>query len=143
MWRPNVVAEAQSLRWRVEHEAWPTSDDVMARRARRARQRARDAAEALATVDVGEAESHSPAPHRVHHCGRRNRVVVDIGSSQKVSIIDLTSTGTVLITGSDEEESGMGDGGSSTPMSWLVSYVLLYLTGDRTDTLKSAATRRA
>jgi hypothetical protein len=77
----------------------------MARRARRARERAREAAAALAAVDVGEAESHSPAPRMVHQSGRRNRVVVDVaGSSQDGSIIDLTSTGTVRVPGSDEEE---------------------------------------
>ncbi|KAE8808864.1 ATP-dependent DNA helicase Q4 [Hordeum vulgare] len=60
--RPNVVAEAQPFRWRTEHEAWPTSDDAMARRARWARQRARNATKALAAADIEEAESHSPAP---------------------------------------------------------------------------------
>jgi hypothetical protein len=60
---------------------------------------------ALAAVDVGEAESHSPAPRMVHPWRRRNRVVVDVaGSSQDESIIDLTSTGTVRVPGSDEEE---------------------------------------
>ncbi|KAE8820882.1 Peptidyl-prolyl cis-trans isomerase CYP40 [Hordeum vulgare] len=95
--------ETQPLRWRAEHEAWPTSDIVMARRARRARQRSRDAAEALAATDVGEAESHSPTPRRVQHYARRNHVAMDIGSFQEGFVIDLTSTGTVRDTGSDEE----------------------------------------
>ena len=77
----------------------------MARRARRAKQQAWEAAAALAVVDVGEAESHSPAPRMVHQSGRRNRIVVDVtGSSQDGSITDLTFTGTVWVTGSDEEE---------------------------------------
>ncbi|KAE8777990.1 ATP-dependent DNA helicase Q4 [Hordeum vulgare] len=65
VWRANTVAEARPLRWRAEHEAWPTSDEVMARHARVAKQRSRDATEALAMTDVGEAESHSLAPRRV------------------------------------------------------------------------------
>jgi hypothetical protein len=41
----------------------------------------------------------------VHQSGRCNRVVVDVGcSSEDGSIIDLTSTGTVRVPGSDEEE---------------------------------------
>ncbi|KAE8804652.1 Alpha-glucosidase yihQ [Hordeum vulgare] len=99
VWRSNIVAEAQPLRWRVEHEAWPSTKDVMARPARRARQRAQDAA-----VDVRETESHSPSPHRMHQCGRRNRVMVDVGSSQEGSVIDLMSTVTVQVTGSVDEE---------------------------------------
>ena len=60
---------------------------------------------ALAAVDVGMTESHSPVPRTVPQSGRRTRVVVDIiGSSQDGSIIDLTSTGTVKVPGSDEEE---------------------------------------
>ncbi|KAE8801286.1 putative methyltransferase PMT17 [Hordeum vulgare] len=104
VWRLNVVAKAQPLRWCAEHEAWPSSNDVMARRACRTRQRARDAAETLVAMDVGEAESHSSAPCRVHQCGRHNRVVVDVDSSQEGSLIDLTSTGTVWVTISDKEE---------------------------------------
>ncbi|KAE8775034.1 Peptidyl-prolyl cis-trans isomerase CYP40 [Hordeum vulgare] len=99
-------------------------------RARRARQRARGAVVALAVTDVREAESHSLAPRRVQHCGRRNIVVVDVGSFQERSVIDLMSTSTVLITGSNEEDCGMGDVGSSTPMRRLVSHVLLYLVGE-------------
>ncbi|KAE8785761.1 Peptidyl-prolyl cis-trans isomerase CYP40 [Hordeum vulgare] len=114
----------------------------MARRAHRARQRAWDVAEALAATDVGDAESHSPAPRMLHECGRRNRVMVDVGSSQEGSVCDLTSTGTVRVTGSDEEELGMGDGGSSTPVSQQVSHVLLDLVGDRNDTVRGAASRR-
>ncbi|KAE8783027.1 atp-dependent dna helicase q4 [Hordeum vulgare] len=104
VWCPNAVAEAQSLHWRAEHEAWPTSDDVMAWRACRARQRSHDDGEALAVADVGEAESHSLAPRRVQQRARRTHVVVDFSSSQKGSVIDLTSTGIVRVTGSDEEE---------------------------------------
>nr|ACC63518.1 unknown protein [Hordeum vulgare subsp. vulgare] len=51
-------------------------------------------------------ESHSPAPRIMHGCGRRDRIVVDIISFQEGSIIELTSTGTVRVTGSDEEEDG-------------------------------------
>ena len=77
----------------------------MKRRARRARHRERVAAAALATVDVGEAKPHSPATHMVHQSGRSNRLVVDVaGSSHDGSIIDLTSTGTVRVLGSDEKE---------------------------------------
>jgi hypothetical protein len=40
-----------------------------------------------------------------HQSGRRNRIVVDIGgSSPDGFIIDLTSTDTVRVPGSDEEE---------------------------------------
>ena len=68
VWRPNAVADAQPLRWRVEamDAPWASSDANMARRAHNARQRAQEAAVALAMVDVGEAESHSSAPHMVH-----------------------------------------------------------------------------
>ena len=77
----------------------------MARRARRARHRARESAAALAALDVREADSHSPAPHMAHQSGHRNRIVVDVGgSSPDGSVIDLTSTGTVQVSGSDEEE---------------------------------------
>ncbi|KAE8792519.1 ATP-dependent DNA helicase Q4 [Hordeum vulgare] len=62
VWRPNPMSEVQPLRWPAEQEAWSSSDDVMAWRARGARQQARDVVKALATVDVGDAESHSPAP---------------------------------------------------------------------------------
>jgi hypothetical protein len=56
-------------------------------------------------ADVGEAESHSPAPRMAHQSGRRNRIVVNVGgSSPDGSIIDLTSTGTVRVPSSDEEE---------------------------------------
>ncbi|KAE8792478.1 Peptidyl-prolyl cis-trans isomerase CYP40 [Hordeum vulgare] len=103
-WRLKAVVETQPLRLRSEHEAWPSSDDVMARRARRARQRARDAAEALAMVDVGGAESPSSVARRMHQCRRHTRVVMDVGSFQKGFIIDLTPAGTVRVTGSNEEE---------------------------------------
>ena len=50
---------------------------------------------ALAAVDIGKAESHSPVPRMVHQSEGRNRVMVDVaGSFQDESIIDLTSTGT-------------------------------------------------
>ncbi|KAE8774570.1 putative methyltransferase PMT17 [Hordeum vulgare] len=98
------MVEAQPFRWRVEHQAWPTSDDVMARCAHRARKWSRDATEDLVAADVRETKSRSLAPRRVQHCGRRNRVVMDVGSSEEGSVIDLTSTGTVRVTGSDEEE---------------------------------------
>ena len=54
----------------------------------------------------GKAESHSPAPVQVAAILlRRNHVMVDVvGSSQDRSIIDLTSTGTQRVPGSDEEE---------------------------------------
>ncbi|KAE8800893.1 Peptidyl-prolyl cis-trans isomerase CYP40 [Hordeum vulgare] len=90
------MAEAQPLRWR----AGQCEDDIMARRAK---QRLREAMNALEVVDVGEAESHSPTPRRMHGCSHHNRVVVDIGSSHEGSVIDLTSTDAVR-TGSDEEE---------------------------------------
>lgn len=55
---------------------------------------------ALATTDVGEA-----APRMTHPSERRNHIVVDVGgSSSDGSIIDLTSTGTVRISVSGEEE---------------------------------------
>ncbi|KAE8770569.1 Peptidyl-prolyl cis-trans isomerase CYP40 [Hordeum vulgare] len=114
----------------------------MARHARWARQRARDAAEALTAADVGEAESHSPVPRMLHGCGRCNRVVVDVSPCQEGSVVDLTLTGTIRVTRSNEEEWGMGDGGSLTPVSRLVSHVLLYLVGDHTDTMRGAASRR-
>ncbi|KAE8796968.1 Peptidyl-prolyl cis-trans isomerase CYP40 [Hordeum vulgare] len=104
-----------------------------------ARQRAQDATEAFAAVDVGEAGSHSPLLRRVHQC-RRNRVVVDVGSSQEGSVIDLTSTDNIRVT--DEEEWGMGNGGISTPVSRLMSHVLLHLAGDWTDTVRGTASRR-
>ncbi|KAE8794112.1 putative methyltransferase PMT17 [Hordeum vulgare] len=94
----------QSLCGCAENAPWASSDANIARHACCARQRAREAAEALTTVDVGEAESHSPAPRIMHGCGRRNRFVVGIASSLKGSAIDLMSTGTVRVMGSDEEE---------------------------------------
>ncbi|KAE8768751.1 Alpha-glucosidase yihQ [Hordeum vulgare] len=103
VWRPNVVLEAQPLRWSAEHESC-SSDDTMVQRACHARQRAREAAEALPTVDVGEGEPHSPTTIRVHGCGHRNRVVVNVFSFQGGSVIDLMSTGTVRVTGSDVKE---------------------------------------
>ncbi|KAE8774247.1 hypothetical protein D1007_53414 [Hordeum vulgare] len=80
--------------------------EVVQSRARRARQR--EAAKALTAVDVGERESHSPMFRIMHGCERCNRLVVDVGSSQEGFVIDLTSTGTVRVTSSDEEECGMG-----------------------------------
>ncbi|KAE8809009.1 putative methyltransferase PMT17 [Hordeum vulgare] len=93
-----------TLCWRTEDTQWASLDANMARCARRATQQRREAAEALAAVDVGEVESHSLAPRTIHGCEHRNRVMVDIVSSQKGSVIDLTSIGTVRVTGSDEEE---------------------------------------
>ncbi|XP_044968621.1 uncharacterized protein LOC123428475 [Hordeum vulgare subsp. vulgare] len=58
----------------------------------------------LRRVDVCEAESHSPTPEMVHQCDRCNRDVVDVGSSQDGSIIDLTFTGIVRVTGSNKED---------------------------------------
>ncbi|KAE8795600.1 Peptidyl-prolyl cis-trans isomerase CYP40 [Hordeum vulgare] len=115
----------------------------MARCARRTRQRSRDAAEALVAADVGGTESHSPTPRRVHQCAPRNRVVVDVGSFEERFVTDLMSTDTVWVTGSDEEELGMEDGGSLTPVSRLVSHVLMYLLDDRIDTMRDAASRRS
>ncbi|KAE8805437.1 Peptidyl-prolyl cis-trans isomerase CYP40 [Hordeum vulgare] len=114
----------------------------MAQCACRARQRAWEAAKALAAVDVGDMGSHSLAPRIMHGCGHHNCAVVNIVSSQEGSVIDLTSTSTVRVMGSDEEEYDMGDGGSSTPVIRLVSRVLLYLVSDKIDTTKGAADRR-
>lgn len=101
VWRPNAVADAQPLRWHADDEAIrDPSAEGMARRARRARQRAREAA-----VDVDETESDSPAPRRMaYNPGRRSRVMVDVASDHDGSVVDLTSTGDVQATGSDEEE---------------------------------------
>ena len=56
-------------------------------------------------MDIDKAESHSRPPHMAHQSGCRNRIVVDVaGSSEDRSVIDLTSTGTFLVTGSNEEE---------------------------------------
>ena len=56
-------------------------------------------------ADVREAESHSPTHRMVHQSGRRTLIVVDVdGSSPDGSIIDLTSTGNVQFSVSDEEE---------------------------------------
>ena len=100
VWHPNALADAQPLRWRADIQHAPSSHEAVARRARRARHRARET-----SADVGEAESHSPAPHMAHQSCRRNRIVVDVGGSfQDGSIIDLTSTGTQLVPNSDGEE---------------------------------------
>jgi hypothetical protein len=108
VWRPNAATDGQPLRWRSEamDAPWVLSSDAnMGRRARHARQRTWEAATALAAVDVGEAESHSSAPRMAHQSGHRNRIMVDVhGSSQDGSVIDPTSTGTVRVPGSDEEE---------------------------------------
>ena len=61
---------------------------------------AREAAAALSAVDVGEAESHSPAPHMAHQSGHRNRIVVNVGGSCS----GLTSTDIVRVPVSDEDE---------------------------------------
>ncbi|EMS59429.1 putative methyltransferase PMT17 [Triticum urartu] len=69
------------------------------------KERTREAAATLAAVDVGEAELHSLVPRMVHEFGRRNCVMLHVaGSSQDGSIIDLTSTGTIQVPGSDDEE---------------------------------------
>ena len=83
VWRPNAVADAQPLRWCAEamDAPWSSSDANMARRARRARQRVWEVAVALAALDVGEAESHSPVPCMVHQSGHRNRIMLDVASS--------------------------------------------------------------
>ncbi|XP_037409901.1 transcription factor PCF7-like [Triticum dicoccoides] len=57
---------------------WASTDTNMVRRARHARQRAREAAAALTAVDFGKAESHSPAPRMVHQSGRRNCVMLKL-----------------------------------------------------------------
>ena len=66
-------------------------------------------------------------PRTVHQSERRNRIMVDVAdSSQDGSIIDLTSTGTQRVPGSDEKELGMGDGGALSPVSQLMSHALPY-----------------
>uniref|UniRef100_M8D0S1 Alpha-glucosidase yihQ n=1 Tax=Aegilops tauschii TaxID=37682 RepID=M8D0S1_AEGTA len=64
VWRSNASADAQPLRWRAKAEvnAWASADTNMAWCARHARQRERETVEALAAVNVGETESHSPVP---------------------------------------------------------------------------------
>ena len=58
--------------------------------------------------------------------------MVDVlGPGHDGSIVDLTLTGDVQAMGSDEEEYGMGDGGSSSPMNLSVSYAILPV-GDHT-----------
>lgn len=71
---------------------------------KRATQKARGAASALA-ADVGKAESHSPAPRwMAYNPGRRSHVVVNVSASDhNGSIVDLTSTGDVQATDSNEE----------------------------------------
>ncbi|KAE8806568.1 ATP-dependent DNA helicase Q4 [Hordeum vulgare] len=103
VWRSNAVVDAQALHWRAEYAPWASSNANMTRHARRARQRALEASKALTAVDVGEVESNSPVSGIMHECGRSNHVVVNIVSSQKGSVIDLTSTDTVRVTCSDEE----------------------------------------
>ncbi|KAE8794255.1 Peptidyl-prolyl cis-trans isomerase CYP40 [Hordeum vulgare] len=90
---------------RVRNAPWASSDENMARRAHRARQRAREAVQTFAAVDVGEAESHSPVPHMLNHFRRRKRVMVDAGSSEKGSGIDLTSNDTIWVTKSSTRKS--------------------------------------
>ncbi|KAE8771259.1 methyltransferase pmt17 [Hordeum vulgare] len=104
VWSPNIVADVQPLCWCAEDAPWASSDANMVWCACRASQRAREATEALMAVDIGEVELHSREPRIMHGCGRRNRIVVDILSSVEGSVIDLTSTGTVRVTASDEEE---------------------------------------
>ncbi|XP_044405602.1 uncharacterized protein [Triticum aestivum] len=68
---------------------------------RAVRGKAREAATvALAAVDVGAVESHSPTPRMVHQSRRHNRVVVDVaGLSQDGSIIDRMYIGTTTERG--------------------------------------------
>lgn len=104
VWRPNSVADVHALRWRAESGHY-TSDENIVWHAHRLRQRAREAVASL-SANVGEAESHSPAPRVVpgNPC-RRNRVMVDVaGSDHDGSIIDLTCTCDVQGMCSDEEE---------------------------------------
>ena len=55
--------------------------------------------------ELGGVESHSLSSRIADQYGCRNCVVVDVvGPSQDGSIIDLTSTGTQCVQGSDEEE---------------------------------------
>ncbi|KAE8812773.1 ATP-dependent DNA helicase Q4 [Hordeum vulgare] len=100
IWRLNIVAEAQPLCWHIEHEAWPTSDDVMARRAYQARERARDARRPSRRRSL-ERESHTL--WRPIGC----TIAVDATTScwtSSPSRKDSSSTGTVLVTGSEQEE---------------------------------------
>ncbi|KAE8798652.1 50S ribosomal protein L19, chloroplastic [Hordeum vulgare] len=48
--------------------------------------------------------SREMAPRIMQRCGGCNRVMVDIIFSQGGSVIDLMSTGTFRVTGSEEEE---------------------------------------
>ncbi|KAE8782348.1 Peptidyl-prolyl cis-trans isomerase CYP40 [Hordeum vulgare] len=138
------MADTQPLRWHAEMEDTPpaSSDSNMARACPSCEATCTGGGGSPQTVDVGEAESHSPVLRMVNHCGHRNRVVVDVGSFQEGSVISLTCTGTVWVTGSNGEERGMGDSGSLTPVNRLVSHVLLYFVGDQTDTMRGAASRR-
>ena len=105
VWSLNAVVGAQPVCWRAEgmDTPWASSDANMVR-ARRARQPAREAAAVLAVVDIGDAESHSSASRMRHKSERRNCVVVHVVcSAQHRSIIDLTSTGTVRVPGTDKE----------------------------------------
>ena len=71
----------------------------MARYARRVRQRARETAIALETVDVGEAEPHSPMPHMVQQSGRHNRIIVDVDGSSHclLNILSICSSFALLL----------------------------------------------
>ncbi|KAE8783932.1 hypothetical protein D1007_42573 [Hordeum vulgare] len=76
----------------------------MARRARRVRERAREAEAALVAVDIDEAESHSSAPRMAHQSGHCNRVVLDVVVlSRDKCIIIGTSIGTVKVLGSNRK----------------------------------------
>ena len=76
VWRPNAVADAWHAK--AKDAPWALSHTNMTCRALRARHRAREAAAALAAVDVGEVESHSPAPRMDHQFGQHNCVLVDV-----------------------------------------------------------------
>ena len=107
IWRPNVVADAQPIRWHAEQEGntWMSSDANMAWRAHHARQWAQETAAALMAADVGEVQSHSLVTRMVHQSERRKHIMVDVGgSSPDRSVIDLTSTGNIRVSSSDEEE---------------------------------------
>ncbi|KAE8794328.1 Omega-6 fatty acid desaturase, endoplasmic reticulum isozyme 2 [Hordeum vulgare] len=75
------------------------SGEAAARRQRLDSQRRESIASAQPVLGSGVAAS----PKTMWY-GRRNRVVVDVGSSQDGSVIDLTSTDTVWVTGSDGDE---------------------------------------
>ncbi|KAE8808558.1 Ethylene-responsive transcription factor CRF1 [Hordeum vulgare] len=60
----------------------------------------------------------------MHHCGHRNRVMMDVGFTQQGSIIDLMFTGTVRVAGSNEKRQSMEDDGALSPVNRFVFHVL-------------------